>query len=187
MRRSNVHRGGTIEGWLGEAVGPPAPVNAERITVTVEDPEGMSCGTALWIVRALLRLDASVWVEHAEAGHMQVTDRGRRTAGFWGLWHRYYEGSKLTVAATGPDAAEALETCSEMAALDASERKGFYRDRYAGLRPAGTARRRCKVCEHPEVELIDQTLEEGRSPRSIRSDYPGLTRADLTAHRDGCA
>ncbi len=187
MRGNDVRRGGTFEGRIGDAAGVPPPADAERASFLARDPDGLSCRSAAWILRALTRLDASVWVEHAEAGHLQLTDGGRWTQGGRELWVRFYRGEVITVAATGPQSDEALAACVEMAALDPPERKRHYRVRYSSGRPAGARRKACPVCEHPERGAIDEELSSGASPRSVRSHFPGLTRADLTAHRDGCA
>lgn len=177
MRGEDAKRGGTVRDQIGDAAGPPPPEDAERVSFTVRDPEGMSCDTALWILRALHRLDA-----YREGGSLQIAERGRGTPERRMLWARFDAGNELAVAATGPDAARALETCLEMADALPGERKALYRSRYSRLRPS----RSCEVCVHPELELIDAALGEGRSPRSIRTDYPGVSRVEIVAHRDGC-
>ena len=183
MRGGGVRRGGTVWDRLGDA-GDGPPEGAERATVTVREPEGMNCDTGRWIVRALTRLDASVWVDGG-GGPLQVTDRGRWAFAGRTLWARFYEGAELAIYATGPDAEEALRVCAEMAGLDVSERKGFYRARYSATRPAATRRKAYEVCEHPERDAIDAELLEA-SPRSIRKGYPELSRVALTDHWDTC-
>lgn len=184
MRGKDVQRGGTVREWAGEAAGPPPPADAERVSFTVRDAQGMSCDTALWILRALHRLDASVWVEHRKAGSLQIAERGRGTPGQRMLWTNFYVGTELTIAATGPDARKALEACREMVNVPPGERKALYRESYSRkTKPKAEA---CKVCVHPDVELIDAALEGGCSPRSIRTDHPGVSRVEITAHRDGC-
>lgn len=182
MKRTDVERGGTIRGRIGEGAGPPPPEGAERFAFVVEDPEGMGCETAVWILRALHRLDASVWVEHRAAGSLQIAERGRGTPGRRMLWTRFYQGEELSVAATGPEAGGALEACREMVAVPPEERKALYRERYSGR----TQRLTCKVCEHPDREMVDEALEGGASPRSLKAHYPDFSRVELTAHRDGC-
>lgn len=182
MRREGVRKGGTFREMAGASAGPPPPADAERASLTVLDPEGMGCETVPWILRALHRLDDSVWVEHRGAGSLQVAERGRGTPGRRLMWTRFYAGEELTVAATGPDAGEALSACVEMAAVPPEERKALYRERYSRRRQA----RPCPVCERPDVELVDEALEEGRSPRSIRADYPGVSRVEIAAHAKDC-
>ncbi len=46
--------------------------------------------------------------------------------------------------------------------------------------------RPCRVCEHPERDLIDRALEGGQSPRSMARRYSQTTRKALTRHRDEC-
>ncbi len=131
MKREDVEVGGTVRGRLGDAAGPPVPEGAERFTFVVLDPEGMGCETAVWILRALHRLDASVWVEHHQAGSLQIAERGRGTPGRRMLWTRFYEGEELTLAATGPEAKDALEACREMVSVPPEARKSLYRERYS--------------------------------------------------------
>lgn len=181
MRREGVRKGGTFREMVGTSAGPPPPADAERASFTVLDPDGLGCDTAPWILRALHRMDASVWVEHRDAGSLQIAEQGRGMPGRRLMWTRFHAGEELTLAATGPDAGEALLACVEMTAVPPDERKALYRERYSRRRPSKT----CKVFEHPDVEIIDAELLEA-SPRSVRKGWPDLTRALLTDHRDTC-
>ena len=75
MRREGVRKGGTFREMAGASAGPPPPADAERASLTVLDPEGMGCDTVPWILRALHRLDDSVWVEHRGAGSLRPDGR----------------------------------------------------------------------------------------------------------------
>ena len=185
LRSKHYAAAGAVGDWMPEDLNPPAPEDGMRLRVTVEDAEGLSCDTGRWPLRNLRRMDASVWVVHDKAESVHLTDRGRGTRAAEKLWARFCRGEELTIVATGPDADEALGVCAEMAALDVSERKGFYRDRYSAKRAAGSRRRACEVCGHPERDAIDAELLTA-SPRHVRKGRPELSRAALVSHRDGC-
>lgn len=129
--------GGTVEHWLGDVKNPTPPEGAQRVRVVCQDREGVRCETAKWIIRALCKLEASVWVEHARAGSLRITDRGRGTLGYRTIWACFYPGEVLTFSATGPEASRALDACREFLAVTPEERKQLYRERYAALPPAG--------------------------------------------------
>lgn len=185
-RGRGVGPGGSVREMLGGSAGDAPPEGAKRAAFAVLEAEGLSCDTGRWIVRALLRLDASVWLEAPGSEPLQVTDRGRWAFAGRSLWARFYEGTELEASASGPDADAALRALVEMAALEPSERKAHYRARYAGRPPAGTRGRACEVCGHPERDAIDAELRAGASPRAVRKAYPGVSRAALASHRDGC-
>ena len=178
--------GGTMEPWIGSAYNPPPPEDGEQLQIEVSDPGGLSCETVVWALRMLGKMRASVWVTHEEAGSLQLTDLGRGMLGARRLWARFHEGEVLTVTATGPEAAKALDACQEMLSIPPKERKGLYRERFAGLPSAGTVRATCPVCAHAERGKIDADLEGGRSPRSLHKENLELSRADLTRHRSRC-
>ncbi|MDP9486065.1 MAG: hypothetical protein M3Q49_09830 [Actinomycetota bacterium] len=46
--------------------------------------------------------------------------------------------------------------------------------------------RACRICPHPEVELISRLLVQGLSPRSMAQRFGGTTRKSLAHHRDVC-
>ncbi len=45
----------------------------------------------------------------------------------------------------------------------------------------------CPVCSHLERATIERALHLGKSPRSIRRRYAGLSRRAIQRHRDVCA
>jgi len=44
----------------------------------------------------------------------------------------------------------------------------------------------CRICEHPERELLGKLLVHGMAPRAICLRVGGATRRNLTHHRDTC-
>ena len=44
----------------------------------------------------------------------------------------------------------------------------------------------CRVCEVPEKRTVEQGLRVGNSPRNLARLFSGLTRLQITRHRDGC-
>ncbi len=44
----------------------------------------------------------------------------------------------------------------------------------------------CRVCPHPEAELISKLLAQGLAPRAICKRFGGTTRKSLAHHRDVC-
>ncbi len=44
----------------------------------------------------------------------------------------------------------------------------------------------CRICEHPERELLGKLLAHGMAPRAIERRVGGTTRRNLTHHRDTC-
>ncbi len=44
----------------------------------------------------------------------------------------------------------------------------------------------CRVCSHPEAELISKLLAQGLAPRAICRRFGATTRKSLAHHRDVC-
>ncbi len=44
----------------------------------------------------------------------------------------------------------------------------------------------CRICEHPERELLGKLLAHGMAPRAIERRVGGTTRRGLVYHRDAC-
>ena len=130
QRSEHFAPGGTVSDWIDSAGNRPPPEEGERIRLTVQDPEGLSCDSAAWALRMLCQMDASVWVVHDEGGSIHLTDRGRWVPGAARLWARFHAGEELAVIATGPDAAEALEGVRALLSVSLGERKALYRSRY---------------------------------------------------------
>lgn len=140
----------------------------ERITVTVPGGRGLHARPALAARREAQRYRSDVRIEGRGWG-IDIKDPGPASLSFrMGVLQgkNNDRSGRVTVIAEGPDAQEAAGAVASV------------------LRDPSRA---CKVCEHPEREAIDGELEGGRSPRSVRSDYPGLTRVDLATHQDGCS
>jgi len=68
LRSKHYATGGTVGDWIPDAINPPPPEDGERLRLTVQDPEGLSCDSAKWPLRMLRQMDASVWVATEERG-----------------------------------------------------------------------------------------------------------------------
>ncbi len=44
----------------------------------------------------------------------------------------------------------------------------------------------CRVCQHPEHDFLSKLLAQGISPRAIVKRVGGVSRKDLSRHRDRC-
>lgn len=138
-----------------------------RITVTVPGGRGLHARPALAAWREAQRYRSDVRIE-GRRWSVRIKDARPSSLAFrMGVLQGENgdRSGRVAVVAKGPDAREAAAAVADV------------------LRDPSRA---CKVCEYPERDLIDEALEEGRSPRSIRADYPGVSRVEIAAHRDGC-
>ncbi len=119
-----------VERYIGRDAGPPPPVDGLKATVILRGSDGKSCETAKYLILALRKMDASVWISHRRGGSLQLTDRGRDTRGKQRLWARFHQGQELTFTATGPEAAAAIDACKAMAEGHPLWRGAIYRERY---------------------------------------------------------
>jgi phosphotransferase system HPr-like phosphotransfer protein len=103
------------------------PQGAPSLQITVRDVGGLTCDAALYIFAALRDLEASVWVTRRGVGTIHLIDRGRTTRSAETLSARFPKGAELTITASGPDSAKALEVVREMLEAHPMDRRDMYR------------------------------------------------------------
>jgi phosphotransferase system HPr-like phosphotransfer protein len=108
-------------------VGAPVPRDAQSITLTVRDPEGIDCEGAKYLFLAWRALDCDLWVTHPKAGSVHLVEAGSATQATKTLKARFKQGEELVFTATGEDAELALYVCRRMLEAAPEDRGGIFR------------------------------------------------------------